>query len=308
MIDFIHSISPTITSGIIVTLLTSWLIWRKREKLFLTYSITESNFFPFHGKEGKYFAIKISNNGGKIIKNIKVNFSITDAKIDSYTNHELISHINQNEKTLKFNIESLNPKENVELIITSSVSQTSKIILTARGEGVNAEEKAVEPSKTDIVGTAILFTFIGFLATVLLINVGEETESVERIDNVYSILNQSKMGYLFNNIVVNHDDITYRNTSYLIFNEYIKDTSKVDLEKYPTALKSISNIKGISTSSKGFAYYLIYKINKHENNQVDANLYLEKLKKECNDTYDYLMTQDKFYDVNELKKHIYDFK
>lgn len=59
--DITKTITVNVAAGTIVVLFTSWYIWKRREKLKLSYSVTASDFFPFKDGYGKYFAIKLEN-------------------------------------------------------------------------------------------------------------------------------------------------------------------------------------------------------------------------------------------------------
>ncbi len=297
------TITVNIATGIIIALFTGWFFWRKREKLILSYTITESDFFPFHNEQGKYYAIKIANNGGKLIKNITVDISISDAEIETVTTHELMNNLNKQANVVKFTVDILNPKEDINFVITSKVKETSKPKIKIRGEGVNALEKSDVPSKSDITGTAIIWAFIGFLSALIFINVmAEETPINDRIDNVFGILNKAGLPHVFHQIIEHHDDLTYEGTAFYLVNAYLKDTANGT--KYITALKNISSIPDIALKSKGVAYYLIYKIDVKSKNMIEANKYLEKCKKETPDTYEYLIEQDQNYNLDSIQTHL----
>lgn len=85
--EITKTITVNIATGATVVLFTSWYIWRLREKLKLSYSVTESELFPFQGGQGKYYAIKLTNNGKKLIKNIT--FSIKDGKWGPFNSSDM---------------------------------------------------------------------------------------------------------------------------------------------------------------------------------------------------------------------------
>lgn len=314
MPDILNVLTTNVAGGILVALFTFWLgwqTWRKREKLLLSYTITESDFFPFHNGQGKYYAIKISNNGGKEIKNITTSIDISDSEIDQVTKHELINDLKKEVTQIKFRIDTLNPNEDIDFVITSKVTKTSKPSIKIRGEGVNGLEKSYAPSKSDIVGTAIIFTGIGFLLTVLYISLmsnrlSKNDPSVDRMDNIFKALNKADLPQVFSQIIDKHDDITYEGTAFYLLNSYLKDT--INGDKYIKALKNLTTVEDIAPNSKGAAYYLVYKIDIKRRNITEANEYLDKCKNETSDMYEFLNEQDKYYNLDSLQVRLLKYK
>ena len=73
-------------TGIILAVVTgiigliAW--WIKKEKLSLGYTINESDLFPTEQGQGKYYTIKIFNDGNKVIYNITGGIDMVDSKIN----------------------------------------------------------------------------------------------------------------------------------------------------------------------------------------------------------------------------------
>ncbi|HXU26972.1 MAG TPA: hypothetical protein VN698_07060 [Bacteroidia bacterium] len=300
------TITTNVAGGIILFLFTiwySWHIWRRREKLILSYTVTESDLFPIHNAQGKYYAIKISNNGGKLIKNITADITISDAEIDKITNHDLITNLEKKDAQVKFSVELLNPKEDIDFVITSKVKTDSKFKIKIRGEGVNAFEKINSPSKTDVVGTAIIWAFIGFFFAFVYINImTKDNPTIERMDNVFGALNKAGLPHVFQQIIDKHDDISYEGTAFYLMNSYLRDTT--NREKYINALKNLVANENVALNSKGVACYLIYKIDLKAKNSIEANEYLNKCKTDAPDTYKFLFEQDQHYNIDSIQTHL----
>jgi hypothetical protein len=127
------------------------------------------------------------------------------------------------------------------------------------------------------------------------------TDKPDTIENVFAILNKAQLSFLFPQIIRANDNISYVGTSFYLTNSYLKDTG--NKEKYMTALKGIADLKDdvISKSSKGMIYYLIYKIDKKENNLIEATEYLQKCEKETPSMYKHLIAQDQYYNLDSLQ-------
>jgi hypothetical protein len=295
--NFLSMYSVNVATGITVVLLTSWLIWRSREKLNLSYTVTESDIFPFHNANGKYYAIKISNNGGKLIKSITVDISLTEGEIDQITNHDLMSNLLKEPRRLKFDVSTLNPKEDISFIITSKVTEESELFMKVRGEGVNGSEKEETPSKADLTGTALVFTLVGFCIMIIFSKLTEPSNNEDtRLKNIYVSLNKAGLPEIFNKIMVFKDNPTYKGTAYNIVDYYLQDSSKSP-GKYIVALQNLSECE-MSKGSKAVIYYLIFKL-ETKVQYADANMYLKKCKEEDEETYNYLLSVDKNYLLGE---------
>src|SRR4051812_44141424 len=80
----------SVLGSITASVLASYIIYRRREKLFLVYTVTESHLFPILAKQGKYYAVKISNTCGKLVKNLVGFISVSDGLVAQVTPHELV--------------------------------------------------------------------------------------------------------------------------------------------------------------------------------------------------------------------------
>src|SRR5260221_5675294 len=113
------SLTETLIGGG-VTLVVTYLGWRlTRTKRSLQYALTESDLFPTDKGHGKYYAIKLLNDGNKEIKNITADIMISDAKINNVTQHIFINDLQKTENRIKFNVNLLNQKEELSFVITT---------------------------------------------------------------------------------------------------------------------------------------------------------------------------------------------
>jgi len=285
-----------VATGTIVVLFTSWYIWSRREKLNLGYSLTESEIFPLHGKDGKYYAIKLTNSGKKLIKSITVDINLSDAEIDQVTSHDLIKDLKTEINRVRFNIDTLNPGEAISFIITAKISSTTTKEIKIRGEGVNAIEATQKPSTFDLSATATVFFTIGFFATIIYANVMKEDNPLDaRLNNIYRALAKAETPHTFQEMLVFNSDPTYRGTAYNLSYKYASDPQ--NRSKYKKALLNLLDYEMLEPS-KATIYYFLYKISLKENNTSIATTYLNKCKDSDLDTYKFYMEYDQSFQLD----------
>ena len=202
--------------------------------------------------------------------------------------------MHQTENQVRFNINPLNPEEEINWVLTTQEGvqpTTSKPTIRISGDGVTAKDKTIiKKKKSSKIGAIALSAELGLLLGLLIPSIVDKVQSnsiiapdkPDRIENIFSILNQAKLSQLFPQIIkTNDDDISYVATAFYLTHSYLKDSSNKD--KYIQALKSISVSSDVALSSKGIIYYLLYKIDTKEKNTTEAYEYLNKCK--TGDTY-----------------------
>ncbi len=288
--DITQTITVNVAAGTIVALFTSWYIWKRREKLRLSYSVTESELFPFKDGQGKYYAVKLSNNGKKLIKSISTDIYLSHAEIDQVTSHDLIKDLQIEKDQIKFSLETLNPDEDVSFIITAKVSAATTKEIKVRGEGVNASEENQSPSKFDLTATAIIFSVIGFLFTIVYANVtAEDSPKDTRLNNIYNAFAKAGTPITFHEMIHYNSDPTYRSTAYNLCYKYVTDQKHK--ESYRKTLENLLDYEMVK-ESKATILYFLYKICLQEKNQSLGNTYLNKCE-DCDPaTYKFYMAND----------------
>jgi len=303
MLEIIKDHIFNIIGSICVILLTSWLIWRSRERQSLRYIITESDFFPTDKGQGKYYAIKIVNDGKKVIKNINAIITVTNAEINIVTENSDIPNMQKEGNQIKFSLDRLHKNREVNFVITTkAASETSQLVPKIEGEDIAATEGKHPVKNSDWITAAIFSLIIGFIGGGYYVR--HEVESpdskFDKIQEVFTILNKAEISHVFPK-TIQAGDQTYVATAFCITHAYLQDPA--NRAKYVSALKKISALN-ITGSSKGTIYYLIYKINTHGKNSVEATEYLDKCKNETPDIYEYLSAQDKYYNLDSLQKQL----
>jgi len=127
----------------------------------------------------------------------------------------------------------------------------------------------------------------------------EEQGLPDRQEIIFSILNKSGLTNLIPEILKNNDDITYKNSAFLLFNHYLID--KNNKTKYLKALKDLSETKDMYNGSKGIVFYLIYKLYKLENDTSNAAIAIDSCKKVAPLMEKHLMENDKYFKIDLLK-------
>jgi hypothetical protein len=298
-----------ITAGIttVFTLICN-IIYRRitKDKLMLHYILSESGLFPIDGGQGKFYNIKIKNNGNKIIEDINAEISFVNGKIKDVQLDKSI----QLQKTLdqlSFNIKYLNPKAEIDCVITiGEGAQNSKPIIKISGKGATASDKTEKESKSTW-GPILLSGEIGIIIGLFIYGYfldPSSTSSVvsgkpDKIENVFSILNKAQLSHLFPQIINKNEDISYVRTAFYITHSYLKESGEA--AKYITALKGLARIEDIAPDSKGTIYYLIYKINSRVKNNTEAKEYLQKCQTETPLIYQNFIEQDQYYNLDSLQ-------
>lgn len=304
MNNLLHEINTPIATTIVGALLAAlfgFIKYIQREKLKLNYSITESDFFPLEDGQGKYCAVNIANGGGTIIKNIIAEIGINDSTLESITSHDLVSNVEKLDNKIRIHIPSLNPKEDLSLVLTSKVSENSEVKMKLRAEGVNGQERKVNPSAWDFSGVAAIAGLIGFFAAILWIDLASpDMDKGNKTNAIYSELRKVGLSDVFYKMVESHDDISYQYTAYFLLAEYVKNPSGV--KKYESALNSLANTSGILDNSLATIYYVLYKIKTFEGDKSKATVYLEKCRDSSKDTYHTLVENDIYEKLDSIAK------
>ena len=122
----------------------------------------------------------------------------------------------------------------------------------------------------------------------------------ERTQLIFNCLNQNSLTYIFFKILNLGDGMTYLNTGFTLFMEYIiKDND----ENYLTAIQQLSSFE-MAPTSQGMLFYLTGKMESMRNNHEKVNYWLNKCKDKYPLLYDFLMKNDENFDLNQLRNEI----
>lgn len=295
-----------ILGGIIISVVTGFF-WRRRDRLRLVYTKTVSDLFPTGNGDGKYYAIKVWNNGKKEVRRIKASIILTDVEINQVTTHSLMENFTRQGNEISFQVDCLNKGEDISFVITTNKDKhgtTPKIVV--RGEGVTASEKQDSSKKSDYIGITVLFFLIGFLGGLVYAiledgSPGDTNTGPQKVQTVFTILNKAGLSQAFPRVIDKAEE-SYVATGYAIAYIYLEDT--VNRVKYVNALKELSALPDIAENSKGTIYYLIYKIDMHGRNPIEATEYLTKCKIEAPKIYEYLYAQDRYFSLEQVIREI----
>src|SRR6266566_1762455 len=107
--------------GILVPIISGLFLWLiKRVKVSLSYTIAESGLFPIDGGQGKFYNIKIKNDGNKRINDINGIISFSTGKIKDLQVHKYIKDSKKiSESQMTFEVDYLNPKDEIDCVITT---------------------------------------------------------------------------------------------------------------------------------------------------------------------------------------------
>jgi hypothetical protein len=306
----------------ILALAVGYILWQiKKERIALTYDLTESDNFPRDNGIGKYFVIKLRNSGNKAIENInlKVAFDSDIIETTSFSDETLLTDIERTGSVIKGNLPLLNPHEIFSITITTfSKSQISSPSFLARAIGVTALPKedtsSINLSPLIVAVVAIAVTvfaaYMGwdtFIKTQSFKNVEVmETDNVHRPQGqpnspqrIFSIFNRSGLSFLFSELIEKNGEVTYWKTGAFLMHKFLKDQR--NRANYVSAMEKLIEIDEMHPSSLGFNLYLLAKMEQHQGNKERARKYLDECKKEAPLMYDYLMTQDSSYDTKSLE-------
>jgi len=95
---------------------------------------------------------------------------------------------------------------------------------------------------------------------------------------------------------------TYRNTGYFLFHTYLVDLKRKN--NYIEALEDLGQINGMANTSKATIYYLLYKIYTEQNDNTNAIRVIKECESVAPLLYAELMKNDKYYDINSLRKSL----
>jgi hypothetical protein len=295
------TIATTIVTGLTIA-------YFQRIRLRLNYYVTETESYDSNYGYLKFYTVKIYNPGSKMVEAVNFKTSFSDGKIDKITDNDLIKDLKISDNNLSFNVDYIVSKENLSFTITIKEAKkgASKSEIKIRAKDAKITEKTNSKNKLDggsfFVG--IVVGMVVFLAVDYFTTPDPEVipPKADKIENVFSILNHSQLSYIFPQIINSNDDMSYVGTAFYLTHSYLIDT--LNHERYVRALKLLSQIDDISLNSKGAIYYLIFKIRKRENNNIESDIYLQKCKQETPFMYNQLMEQDQYYDLDSLRNAI----
>lgn len=124
----------------------------------------------------------------------------------------------------------------------------------------------------------------------------------DREDEVFIIFNKSGLTDLFPSYISSVSETTYRNTGYFLFHQYLIDTKRKD--RYIKALEYLGQVNGMANTSKANIFYLLYKIYTEQNDNTNAMRAIKECERVAPLLYAELIKNDKFYDINSLRKKL----
>jgi hypothetical protein len=123
----------------------------------------------------------------------------------------------------------------------------------------------------------------------------------ERTQEIFNCLNQNGLTYLFFKLLNLGDGISYLNTGFILFAEFLNTST--DQDKILKTIQSLTNFE-MAPSSKGMLYYLAGKMESIKNNHEKVNYWLNKCKDEYPLMYKFLMENDGNFDINQLRDRL----
>lgn len=317
--------------------LVLWLI--KRDRRSLEYEIIESEIFPRDTGTGKYFVIKLKNNGNKPISDTELRITFESGNVESlnFSNDDLVSNIEKESNYVKGSIPLLNPSEILSITITTiDANVQTKPEIQARAVGVTASEKRKGDSIPDYVQNILAAIAVGVAATILfttwitfrqtttvksidelkdkIANVGEKSDELKELVKkrelgapdteqiIFGILNRAGLGHLVPKLVCTGAQIEYWKTGIFLVHSFLVDQE--NSKKYFSAMEQLIEIDKMSPASKGFNLYLLGKMHHLSGNSKEAISYFEQCKNATPLMYEHLMNQDPAYDLRELQKYL----
>lgn len=123
----------------------------------------------------------------------------------------------------------------------------------------------------------------------------------DRDQLIFNCLNQNGLTYLFFKILNLGDGMTYLNTGFTLFAEFLNNTE--DSDKILKAVQSLSEFE-MAPTSKGMIFYLAGKMESIRNNHERVNYWLNKCKDEYPILYKFLMENDDNFDLKQLEEKL----
>ena len=318
----------------ILALLVGYILWQiKRDRAALTYEMTESDNFPRESGIGKYFVIKLRNSGNKAIEKINLNIDFDSDVIETatFSDVSLLTDLDKTNAYIRSVLPLLNPREVFSITVTTlSKNQISSPKIVARAIGTTALPRefsatsSLFPHLLITVAVALVSVFAGYYVVWDIFN----PKSIKRIEviksdvdelksrfekdrqkfeqgepesqqYIFSVFNRAGISYLFPELIEKNGEVLYWKTGAFLMHKFLKDHRNRD--KYINAMEILIDAKDIAPSSLGFNLYLLSKMEQHIGNKEKAKNYLEQCKNKTPLMYDYLMSQDDYYDTKALE-------
>ena len=280
-----------------------WLIqwYVQKDKLRLAYDIKSSESSEQGGLVAKTFKIKLINKGNRAISDCKLLISFSQGKISEFkfAHAVLFDEIKKLDQSIEATVSFLNPKESTEVIIhTLSAIELKPPSVLARAMGVTATK---EKDFTILPFLIILFVLGTFGYTQYDKN--EKDRLPKAQDQIFAILNENGLTEVFPEVMgYSPDDANYKNASYHLLHHFL--INRQYPEKYISAMDKFARIDGLSRNSSSTIYYLMAKLEQSVGNKSLSDKYLNESKEAASETYEFLMQQDKYFDVNSLTKSL----
>lgn len=122
----------------------------------------------------------------------------------------------------------------------------------------------------------------------------------ERTQLIFSCLNQHKLTPLFFKILELGDGMTFLNTGFILFLEYLKDNNNNNCLK---AMETLSAFD-MAPTSQGMLFYLLGKMESKNHKYERVNYWLNKCKADYPILYDFLIENDENFDLEQLSSLI----
>ncbi len=164
----------------------------QKKRIGMDYEVIASQVYPHESGKGKYFIINIRNTGNQPIKKstIQIIFNSGSIEFVNFSDEQLISNLKQEKSFFNYQVPLLNPKEVLSMTITTKdVDEDTTPRITARAEGVTAQEKKqiekyVEDFNIILLGIAL---GIGTIVALSTWTSFKQTQVKKSIDNIESV-------------------------------------------------------------------------------------------------------------------------
>lgn len=187
----------------ILAFLFALLLWQiQKERLKLEYEVVQSAAFPREGGTGKYFVVRLHNQGNASLNHIEFEISFDSDVIESlrFDDPALVTGMTQTPSKLSGTIPLLNPDESVSVTVTTFGQTEAKLpTVLARAPGATARPRAEGGVSQDIyllasvsIGVALLVAALSFFASYKTAHVSDSISKIANLGEVSERIEKSE--------------------------------------------------------------------------------------------------------------------
>lgn len=123
----------------------------------------------------------------------------------------------------------------------------------------------------------------------------------DSVELIFAIFNRAGIGHLFGEIALS-DEIKYWRTALFLLFRFLSDEK--DRDRYIAAAEAVVELPDMASSSRGFALYLLAKMEQFRGRSERAIYWFEQCRKITPLMHAHLMAQDPAYDLTKVRDYL----